>query len=383
MPEDQCTLEAINGAIKKYMVQYDQLLSEQRELASSRDEQRLLGGRFRERHNEAARTIEDDKSNFFMDIESEKETLEILKQQQSQLRRDIETENAAFCELQGNHNALKKQSEASTALPEKEVVFTQTTWDAANPDGLDLKTRVIYPMEGGTALITFEEEIVAQKILSMREHRVGLGEECFITAVAEPVQLIVPSYVEMDTRISSRRVLVSNLPDQDGDSLLDKLEIHFGKSRNGGGEVEDREIQDDSGGVVITFCDTNVAKGLIDKQHHEVEFGKGNKHKVKVTPFLNGEIRLFKTKLSVCARTVLLTGIPAVMAADGLMDLLEIHFQKGINGGGEVEAILYNPLGACTMALFEGDSSPERLSPADMQQEEHPVLLFFSHDSFR
>lgn len=45
-----------------------------------------------------------------------------------------------------------------------------------------------------------------------------------------------------------------------------------------------------------------VAKGLTDKQVHEIEMDKGNKHKVKVTPFLNGEITLLKV-----GRTLYLT----------------------------------------------------------------------------
>lgn len=62
---------------------------------------------------------------------------------------------------------------------------------------------------------------------------------------------------------------------------------------------------------------------------------------------------LFQTKTSVCPRTVLLTGIPVVMEQDTLQDLLEIHFQKSSNGGGEIEALLYNPMGEQTLAQFE------------------------------
>lgn len=40
---------------------------------------------------------------------------------------------------------------------------------------------------------------------------------------------------------------------------------------------------------------SSVAKGLSDKQDHDVDFGK-KKHKVKVTPFLNGEISQMKVR---------------------------------------------------------------------------------------
>lgn len=39
-----------------------------------------------------------------------------------------------------------------------------------------------------------------------------------------------------------------------------------------------------------------VAKGLTDKQMHEIDLDKGKKCKVKVTPFLNGEITLLKVR---------------------------------------------------------------------------------------
>ncbi len=64
-----------------------------------------------------------------------------------------------------------------------------------------------------------------------------------------------------------------------------------------------------------------------------------------------------QTEMLMCPRTVLLTGIPDVMERETLQDLLEIHFQKSSNGGGEIEAFLYNPLGQHITALF--DSTPQ------------------------
>lgn len=61
-----------------------------------------------------------------------------------------------------------------------------------------------------------------------------------------------------------------------------------------------------------------------------------------------------QTKMTQCPRTVMLTGIPDIMERETLQDLLEIHFQKNTNGGGEIEAFLYNPLGEHTSAVFGG-----------------------------
>lgn len=62
----------------------------------------------------------------------------------------------------------------------------------------------------------------------------------------------------MDTHVCPRRVLVSNLPKNVNiERILDKLEIHFSKTKNNGGEVEDVVLLEDSGNVVITFTDDN------------------------------------------------------------------------------------------------------------------------------
>lgn len=68
---------------------------------------------------------------------------------------------------------------------------------------------------------------------------------------------------------------------------------------------------------------------------------------------------IFQTEMAVCPRTVLLSGIPDVMEWETLQDVLEIHFQKSSNGGGEIQAVLYNPLGQNATALFDGASAQE------------------------
>ncbi|XP_070958374.1 interferon-induced 35 kDa protein homolog isoform X3 [Oncorhynchus clarkii lewisi] len=318
----QNTLDGILHAISKCKVQHNQLLKEQQDLSRARDDQEDLANQFRQRVVKLRISLEEDDNNQARDVDSERVS--------------------------------------TAAVPEKKVVFTGETGDGANTLNFNVKPHIVYPMEEGTALITFEDEEVAQKILSLREHKVDLCGDCAITLEAKLVQLLVPCQVEMDTEVCSRRILVSNLPKKAGeDRLLDKLEIHFAKSKNGGGEVEESDMLHDSGNVVITFTENNIAKGLTGKLYHDVEFEKGRKHSVKVTPFLNGEITSFQTRLSACGRTVLLTGIPAVMEQENLQDLLEIHFQKTSNGGGEVDAFLYNPLGQHTLALFEEDCPTE------------------------
>ncbi|XP_016332398.1 interferon-induced 35 kDa protein isoform X2 [Sinocyclocheilus anshuiensis] len=347
-------LDHVLREINKYKTQHEALLAEQKILRDGIDNNNNFAEQFKKRSEERKASIEDEKKKRTMIIQKEKKC-RAVQDENTKLQVEILKVKEELHKLDQRNTSLKKQTEISTAVPERRVVFRGNTKEGAHAVSFDVNPHIVYPMEGGTALITFEEENVAQKILNLKDHLVQLGD-CTITVQAKPIQFLVPSYVEMETQVCPRRILVSNLPKEEPeDRVLDKLDIHFSRKKNGGGEVEDRDMLHDSGTVVITFVDDNIAKCLSDKQDHEVDFGK-KKYKVKVTPFLNGEISQMKICNSVCMRTVLLTGIPDIMDKDNLQDNLEIHFQKMANGGGEVEGIMYNPPGHTTLALFDEDS---------------------------
>ncbi|XP_051987503.1 interferon-induced 35 kDa protein homolog [Xyrauchen texanus] len=353
--DGKACLEDIIKEINKYKMQHEAMLKEQNIIISAIDNSKLFAKEFNQRTLERKMSFEEDSKRHTEILKKEKDKKSTAQKEQNRLRMEILKMKEELESLEMNNNSLKQQTEISTAVPEKKVVFHGETAQGAHFLSFDVNPRIVFPMEGGTALITFEEEDVAQNILSMKDHQVQLGE-CTINVVAKPVQFLVPRYVEMDTQVCLRRILISNLPKKESeDRLLDKLQIHFSKKKNGGGEVEDIDMLRDSGSVVITFLDYDIAKGLTDKQDHEIEIEKNKKHKVKVTPFLNGEISRLQTCDSVCQSTVQLTGIPAIMDPESLQDHLEIHFQKTTNGGGEVDSIIYNPLGESKLALFEED----------------------------
>ncbi|XP_031174744.1 interferon-induced protein 35 [Sander lucioperca] len=353
------TLEGIKTLITNYKKKHEQLIQEQQELAASRDDRRDMTEKFKQRSIKLAQDLKEDQRLYKEQIENEKAKLNSMKQEESELMKEIQEVEEALKEEEAKKDLLKQQSDVFTAVPEKEVVFTGSTESEADTQTFEMKPRVVYPMEGGTALVTFEEEVVARKILDMKKHQVDLGGGCSITVEARPVHLMLPRLVEIDSEVSPQHILISNLPKMDTESLLNKLEIHFSKSKHGGGEVENCEMLPDSGTVVLTFVDKHIARGLTDTEYHDVKLQQKT-HRVRVTPFLNGKITNLKTKMSACPRTVLLTGIPDVMERETLQDLLEIHFQKSSNGGGEIEAFLYNLLGQHTSALFEGISSDKK-----------------------
>ncbi|KAK2536129.1 Ifi35 [Columba guinea] len=258
------------------------------------------------------------------------------------------------------------------ALPEKKMAFKGLVTNKEDVNKLILTPLVRYPLLGGSALITFEKAEVAQTIIDLKEHVVELscGEElteldcCKVRVQAAPVELLLPSALEIGLTRSSRTILVSDLPSLGipEEALLDKLELFFSKTKNGGGEVESREFLDNSSQVVLTFVQDGVAEPLIARGRTQVLIGKG-KYDIKISPYMNGDVTDLQgltpgsaqLQPSRCPRTVLLSGIPDVLGEEAMRDTLEIHFQKTSRGGGEVDVLAYVPAGRQAVAVFTED----------------------------
>ncbi|NXA90839.1 IN35 protein, partial [Melanocharis versteri] len=254
-----------------------------------------------------------------------------------------------------------------SALPEKKMIFKGLTVNKEDMNKLMLTPQIHYPLPGGSALITFDEAKVAQRIIGMREHTVELScgqleelDQCRMRVQAVPVEILLPSALEVGpirlTR-SSRSILVSDLPSLSipKESLLDKVELFFSKTTNGGSEVESRQFLEDSGHILLTFTKDGVAEPLIERGHVQMSIGKG-KYKVKISPCLSGGIADLQLQPSRCPRTVLLLGIPDVLSDESMRDALEIHFQKDSRGGGEVDELAYVPAGRTGVAVFVEDT---------------------------
>ncbi|XP_056871863.1 interferon-induced protein 35 isoform X3 [Takifugu flavidus] len=283
----------------------------------------------------------------------EEARLNQLRQEEDELLKKIQSVKAALSEEESLMDRLNQQEDVLSRLPQRDIYLGLLTASSRDAPAWDIKSRVVYPMDGGTALITFDEDAVAKQILKMKKHIVLLECGHRITVEAQPVQLVVPKQVEMDSVICSRRILVSNLPQMEAESLVDKLGFHFSKKANGGGEVENCWLDKDSGTVVILFSEEGIVDALVHKEFHNIGVHKAT-HTVRVGPFISGQMSRLEAKVQACSRTVLLTGIPDVLDQDTLQDILAVHFQKGSNGGGEILQCLYNPVGQCTSAIFTG-----------------------------
>ncbi|XP_041282312.1 interferon-induced 35 kDa protein isoform X2 [Onychostruthus taczanowskii] len=251
-----------------------------------------------------------------------------------------------------------------SALPEKKMIFKGLTANKEDMNKLMLTPLIHCPLPGGSALITFEEAEVAQRIIEMREHTVELScgeleelDQCRVRVRAVPMDILLPSALEIRLSQNSRSILVSDLPSLDisKEALLDKLELFFSKTKNGGSEVESREFLEDSHQVVLTFTQDGVAEPLVERGHTQVPIGKA-KYKIKISPCMSGDISNVQLQPSRCPRTVLLLGIPDVLSVESMRDALEIHFQKASRGGGEVDALAYVPAGRTGVAVFVEDT---------------------------
>lgn len=223
------------------------------------------------------------------------------------------------------------------------------------PKCLVSQVRISYPLRGGSALVTFEDPEVAQRVLQQKEHEIRV-EECRLRVQVQALELPVVTAVQVSTLVSKQSVLVSGFPAGlrlSEEELLDKLEIFFGKTRNGGGDVETRELL--RGGVVLGFAKDKVAQYLCRAGQFTVPLG-GQKSLLRVSPYLSGEIQKAEIKFRPVPQSVLVLNIPDVLDGPELQDILEIHFQKPSRGGGEVEALTVVPPGQRGLAVFTASS---------------------------
>ncbi|XP_038241251.2 interferon-induced 35 kDa protein isoform X5 [Dermochelys coriacea] len=280
-----------------------------------------------------------------------KEERDKLLQEKQELEKELEERRVAW----------EKQAKAPPSLPDRKMLFKGHVTEAKDVNALVVAPRIQRALPGGSALLTFEEPEVAQRILEMKWHEVKLDEsagcEGRLRVQAEPVELLLPSALEIEMKLSDRCILLSSLPrlDLSEEQLLDKLEIFFSKKKNGGSEVEQRELLSDSGHVVLTFVHNGVAEQLTKKGLFQVPIGKQT-YELKVTPYISGQITNLQVRPSVCAKTVLLSGISDILDEESMRDALEIHFQKPSRGGGEVDALGYVPVGKRALAVFEEDT---------------------------
>ncbi|XP_045045909.2 interferon-induced 35 kDa protein [Desmodus rotundus] len=244
------------------------------------------------------------------------------------------------------------QDKVPFPMPEVPLVFRGHTQQGREmPRSLISNLKICYPLPGGSALVTFDDPSVAKQVLQLKEHKIHL-EECRLRVQVQPLELPMVTTIQVSSQMSSQRVLVSGFPPGlklSEEELLDKLEIFFGKTRNGGGDVETRELL--HGGVMLGFAKDEVAQNLCRIGQFTVPLG-GQQLPLKVSPYVSGEIQKAEVRSQPVPQAVLVLNIPDILEGPELHDILEIHFQKPTRGGGEVEALTVVPPGERRLVLF-------------------------------
>lgn len=217
-------------------------------------------------------------------------------------------------------------------VPEVPLVFQgQTKQGRQVPKFVVSNLKVCCPLPEGSALVTFEDPKVVDRLLQQKEHRVNI-EDCRLRVQVQPLELPVVTNIQVSSQPDNHRVLVSGFPAGlrlSEEELLDKLEIFFGKAKNGGGDVETREML--QGTVMLGFADEEVAQHLCQIGQFRVPLGR-QQVLLRVSPYVSGEIQKAEIKFQQAPHSVLVTNIPDVLDTQELHDILEIHFLPFLHG---------------------------------------------------
>ncbi|KAL2764978.1 interferon-induced 35 kDa protein isoform 2, partial [Daubentonia madagascariensis] len=276
--------------------------------------------------------------------------LHALQEEQARLKRRLQ-------QLQQLRRELRDSPKKKLPFPVPEIplVFRGHTQQGRKvSQSLISNLRVCCPLPGGSALVIFDDPEVAERVLQQKQHVIDM-EECRLRVQVQPLELPTVTTIQVSSQMSGQGVLVSGFPaglSLGEEELLDKLEIFFGKTRNGGGDVETRELL--QGSVMLGFA-KNVAQHLCQTGQFRVPLG-GQPVPLTVSPYVSGEIQKAQFTSQPVSRSVLVLNIPDVLDGPELNDILQIHFQKPTRGGGEVEALTVVPPGQRGVAVFTSES---------------------------
>lgn len=281
--------------------------------------------------------------------EQSKGLLHEIMRENNELDQEIKKLEA---ELQSN----AREFQIKENVPERKLKFTSVERPedgghfSNSSCSFQVSSEILYELQKGQALITFEKEEVAQNVISMGTHIVQM-EGTSVKVCAHPVPLGTGVRFQVHVDISKVKINVMGIPDElSEEQTRDKLELSFYKSRNGGGEVESIDYDRKSRSAVITFVETGVADKILKKKTYPLYLNQ-KCYNVTVSPFIERRLEKYQVFSGVSKKTVLLTGLEGIRVdKETAEDLLNIHFQRRNNGGGEVEVVgcsLDQPFIAC------------------------------------
>ncbi|NXF79868.1 NMI protein, partial [Sclerurus mexicanus] len=214
--------------------------------------------------------------------------------------------------------------------------------------------KIPFRLNKNQALLTFDDEEVAQRLTKKGKHSVSLDSKA-VDVKAVPVTLEMGIKFELHVTISGRKICVSDIPELPipEDWMRDQLELNFYKTQQGGGgEVEDVTYDRQSRTAVITFLTPGASNNFVGCTKYPF-FAQGRSYRLSVSPSVDLRLKNCQAYCGVSEKTILLKGIQEMEEdEESIQDMIEIHFQKPSNGGGEIEKIKYISRGA-TCVWFE------------------------------
>ncbi|KFP27337.1 N-myc-interactor, partial [Colius striatus] len=204
-------------------------------------------------------------------------------------------------------------------------------------------TKIPFRLNKNQALLTFEDEEVAQRLLTMGKHTVNLDNKVSEVRV-KPFTLEMGIKFKLHVTVSGKKINVSEVPELPipEDWMRDKLELNFYKcEQGGGGEVENVSYDKQSRTAVITFLRPGATRSFVRCTKYPFSVN-GRCCRLSVSPNTTVYLEKFQLYSGVSKKTILLKVMPEVEDdEESLQDMIEIHFQKPSNSGGEIEKIKY------------------------------------------
>lgn len=241
---------------------------------------------------------------------------------------------------------MRNELAVDNKLPHENINCTKEETGGTNLSDISYTCQVViqhpYVLQGGQVLLTFENEEVAQGIIDRDRHNVEILDE-YEDVRASKIDLGRTVKFEVNMNISNKKIMVHDLPTNlSEETLKDKLEIFFYKSDIGGGEIESVEYNRNNNSAIINYKDNGVVPRVLRRTSHQFTAG-GSMYEIGIAPMIEIELNKLQIFSGICQKTVLLAEITnQTENEEDLKDLIQIHFQKPSNGGGEVEYVAFS-----------------------------------------
>ncbi|XP_070587614.1 N-myc-interactor [Erythrolamprus reginae] len=291
----------------------------------------------------------------------QQEQLFLIYEQNNKLRKEIEVLKMNLATKKVKRRELTRSFSLQQCLLKQKMKFVYLE-DAKDEDDctnmscrFHLATKIPLAVNKGEALIQFEEESVAQQLIRKHNHIINLENE-EIALKAFPVALTMGTTFKILVKLSQREISVSNIPNVNiaEEWMREKLELLFYKANLG--EIQriifDPFLQE----AIVTFCHPIALNKIIRHEKYSINvFGKT--HLLTVSPRKKSNVEKIQMFSGTSRKAVLIAGINAEQKdEENVEDMIEIHFQKPSNGGGEVDRVTYISKGTKT-AYFEIDKA--------------------------